>query len=82
MTANESFEKNGFDILRYVAALSVMMLHYSGYTMILSTNLSDRGANIMSGIRNIAHLFPGVVILFSMSGFLISASYERAKTKR
>lgn len=82
MTANENYEKNGFDILRYVAALSVMMLHYSGYTMILSTNLSDKGANIMSGIRYIAFLFPGVVILFSMSGFLISASYERAKTRR
>lgn len=82
MTANGNYEKNGFDILRYVAALSVMMLHYSGYTMILSTNLSDRGANIMSGIRYIALLFPGVVILFSISGFLISASYERMKTRR
>lgn len=82
MTANENYEKNGFDILRYVAALSVMMLHYSGYSMILSTNLSDVGAKIMSGIRHIALLFPGVVILFSMSGFLISASYERMKTRR
>ena len=82
MTANENYEKNGFDILRYVAALSVMMLHYSGYTMMLSTNLSDGGARITSGIRHIALLFPGVVILFSMSGFLISASYERAKTRR
>lgn len=82
MTANENYEKNGFDILRYVAALSVMMLHYSGYSMILSTNLSDGGAKTMSGIRHISLLFPGVVILFSMSGFLISASYERMKTRR
>lgn len=82
MTADENYEKNGFDILRYIAALSVMMLHYSGYSMILSTNLPEAGANIMSGIRHIALLFPGVVILFTMSGFLISASFERSKTRR
>ncbi|MBD5393097.1 MAG: acyltransferase [Lachnospiraceae bacterium] len=82
MAANEKFEKNGFDILRYMAALSVMMLHYSGYTMILSTNLSEQAANIMNGIRHLALLFPGVVILFTMSGFLISASFERAGTRK
>ena len=82
MAANEKFEKNGFDILRYTAALSVMMLHYSSYTMILSTNLSKRVLNIMSEIRHIAILFPGVVILFAMSGFLISASFERVGTRK
>ncbi len=82
MAVIEKYEKNGFDILRYIAALSVMMLHYSSYTMILSTNLSDRGAAVMDRSRQTALLFPGVVILFSISGFLVSASFERAKTRK
>lgn len=36
----------------------------------------------MSGVRHISLLFPGVVILFAMSGFLVSASWERAKTRK
>lgn len=36
----------------------------------------------MSGIRKVTLLFPGVVILFAISGFLVSASFERAKTRR
>lgn len=71
-------EKNGFDILRYVAAVSVMLLHYSGYAMILS----DQAMGLMNVFRRAALLFPGVVILFTISGFLVSASYERAKTRR
>lgn len=75
-------EQNAFDILRYAAALSVMLLHYSSYTMILSENLSARAGAIMSRTRHIALLFPGVVILFAISGFLVSASYERVKTRK
>lgn len=82
MFTSAEYEKNSFDILRYAAAFSVMMLHYSGYTMILSKNLSEQAAIIMNGVRHIALLFPGVVILFTISGFLVSASYERAKTKK
>ena len=82
MAVKEEYEKNCFDILRYIAALSVMMLHYSSYTMILSTNLSDCAAAVMDRTRQITLLFPGVVILFSMSGFLVSASFERAKTRK
>lgn len=78
MDARVEYEKNSFDILRYVAAVSVMLLHYSGYAMILS----DQAMGIMNGFRRTALLFPGVVILFTMSGFLVSASYERAKTSR
>lgn len=71
-------EKNGFDILRYVAAVSVMLLHYSGYSMIFS----DQAMDVMNVFRRSALLFPGVVILFTMSGFLVSASFERAKTRK
>lgn len=82
MDANEKFEKNGFDLLRYAAACSVMLLHYSSICMILSKNLPEKTAAVMSGIRKAALLFPGVVILFAISGFLVSASFERAKTRR
>ncbi|MCM1156414.1 MAG: acyltransferase [Roseburia sp.] len=73
MMTKTEFEKNGFDIIRYIAAFSVMMLHYASYTMILS----DQAADIMDKTRYIALLFPGVVILFAMSGFLIADSLER-----
>lgn len=76
MDVRIEYEKNGFDILRYAAAFSVMILHYSGYAMILS----DQAMGVMNVFRRTALLFPGVVMLFTMSGFLVSASYERAKT--
>lgn len=82
MGTNEEYKKNGFDLLRYVAAFSVMMLHYSGYLMILSENMSEEATAVISGVRHITLLFPGVVILFAMSGFLVSASFERSKTKK
>lgn len=82
MGTSEEYRKNGFDLLRYAAAFSVMMLHYSGYTMILSKNLPDKIMDVMSRIRHISLLFPGVVMLFAMSGFLVSASFERAETRR
>lgn len=81
MDTNENYKKSGFDILRYIAAFNVMMLHYSGYCMILSNNLPEAATAVMSEIRHIVLLFPGVVILFAMSGFLVSASFERSKTR-
>lgn len=82
VTGSDEYKKNGFDLLRYAAAVSVMMLHYSGYAMILSENPSVTAAAVMDGTRRITLLFPGVVILFAMSGFLVSASFERAKTRK
>lgn len=82
MAVKAEYEKNGFDILRYVAALSVMLLHYSSYAMILSENLPARAGAVMDRTRQAALLFPGVVILFAMSGFLVSASFERAGTRK
>jgi peptidoglycan/LPS O-acetylase OafA/YrhL len=73
-----SYEKNALDILRYFAAFSVMLLHYTGYSLMLSEN--GRGA--MHAIRSVSLLFPGVVILFTISGFLIPASFERSGSNR
>lgn len=72
------FENNSFDVIRYFAAVSVMLLHYTWYAM----KLSEQEIAILRGIRRITEIFPGVVILFSLSGFLISASFERCKTRK
>ena len=65
-------KNNAFDYIRYYAALSVMLLHYTGYARIFS----DQGKSVLSIVRDITLFFPGVVILFALSGFLISASRE------
>lgn len=78
MKTTVEFENNGFDIIRYLAALLVMMLHYASFMLILT----DKITIVMNGARQLALLFPGVVILFTLSGFLISASFENAKTRK
>ena len=82
MNGNIKSEKimrnNAFDILRYFAAFSVMLLHYTYYAI----TMSEQEIGFLRVIRRIAEFFPGVVILFSLSGFLISASFERCKTKK
>lgn len=78
MKTTVKFEDNGFDIIRYLAAFLVMMLHYAGYMLMLT----DKITNAMQWARQIALLFPGVVILFALSGFLVSASFEKAKTRK
>lgn len=72
------FGENGFDLIRYWAAFSVMFLHYTGYAL----ELSSSGRGFLYILRKIVSFFPGVVVLFSLSGFLIAASYERSKFKR
>lgn len=72
------FFKNCFDPIRYWAALSVMLLHYTGFAL----KISDNGLEPINILRNIATIFPGVVILFSMSGYLISASFERSNSRK
>lgn len=73
-----SFEENGFDFIRYFAAFSVMMLHYTGYSLMLC----DSAAGFMRVLRRIVNFFPGVVVLFSLSGFLVAASEERTSDRR
>lgn len=77
MNAKEAYEKNAFDILRYAAAVSVMLLHYSSFSMIYS----EQAVGAMDLIRRAALRFPGVVMLFAISGFLVASSFERAGTR-
>lgn len=75
---NVAFSNNCFDLIRLWAAFSVMFLHYTGFAL----KLSDSGLWFMHLLRRIVSFFPGVVILFSMSGYLIAASYERSKNRK
>jgi peptidoglycan/LPS O-acetylase OafA/YrhL len=60
------FRINNFDLLRIFAATQVMVMH----------SLSHLKIPIPSWLMVLDH-FPGVPIFFVISGFLISASYER-----
>lgn len=71
-------KQNSFDSIRYFSAISVMLLHYTYYAIVIS----GQGTDVLRLLRRFTEFFPGVVILFSLSGFLISLSYENCKTKR
>ena len=75
---DEYLKNNAFDVLRYFSVFSVMLLHYTYYAI----TMSEQRIDFLRVIRRITEFFPGVVILFSLSGFLISASFERCKTKK
>ena len=62
--------------LRYFAALSVMLLHFSGYWFDIHGRVTDI-APVLYLIRNVTLMFPGVVIFFSLSGFFVTGSLDR-----
>ena len=67
---------NCFDLLRCLAAFSVMYLHFTGYALIYT----ESAPAFINGLRTVATFMPGVVVLFSLSGFLIAGSLERTKS--
>lgn len=64
---NFKFRENNFDLIRLFAAFQVAILHMNGH---LGLNFSEKFVNLLG-------IFPGVPIFFVVSGFLISASWER-----
>ena len=75
--AGMSFEKNGLDIVRYWAAFCVMFLHYTGYALAVP----QQPQAFMQGLRRIVTFFPPVVVFITLSGFLVSASFERCGSR-
>lgn len=71
------FKNNAFDLIRYWAAITVMLGHFTW-----KAALYVQGNTVLNVIGRVSIFFPGVVVLFSMSGFLISASFERSKDKK
>ena len=71
------FKDNAFDLIRYWAAITVMLGHFTW-----KATAYVQGDMVLNVIGIVSTFFPGVVVLFSMSGFLISASFERSKDKK
>lgn len=61
------FKKNNFDLVRLMAALQVAIVH----------GFEHLGVEQGRVFVNFISIFPGVPIFFVISGFLISASWER-----
>ena len=76
---NQKFnlKQNSFDILKYWAAFSVIFLHYTYYAF----REAEQVWGVMDKLRRTSEFLPGVIVLFTVSGFLISDSMERSKTK-
>jgi len=67
MGALKDFKLNNFDLLRLLAATQVVFDHYFQHLNIPLTQTQ----------KNWLYLLPGVPVFFIISGYLISASYER-----
>jgi len=67
MKENIEFKVNNFDLLRLLAATEVIVDHYFQH---LNKPVTPFGIKLLG-------LFPGVPVFFIISGYLISASYER-----
>jgi len=67
MTILKDFKTNNFDLLRLLAATQVVFDHYFQHLNITLTQMQQAWL----------YLLPGVPVFFVISGYLISASYER-----
>ena len=66
-TTNTNFKVNNFDLLRLLAATEVVFDHYFQHLHPLTNPFALK----------VLYLFPGVPVFFIISGYLVSASYER-----
>ena len=63
-------KENNFDLIRLIAAFQVMLFHY--YTHLHFSSVIINGAVLLS------RCFSGIIILFTVSGFLIFASFDNS----
>lgn len=73
---NFLFMENSLDWIRLFAALQVAISHYMNLSLLhyRKEGLED---TVLLYIKRVITLFPGVVILFCISGFLMAASLEK-----
>lgn len=69
-----AIRQNNFDLIRLFAASQVMVIHGLHHLDILDT--------VSAPLARVANFFPGVPIFFFISGFLVSASYQRSNGMR
>lgn len=77
---NFLFWENSLDIIRLLAALQVAVSHYLNLTLLYykEPGITD---TLLLGFKRCITLFPGVVILFTISGFLLGATLERGEDR-
>ena len=71
-TLSFAFEDNSFDVLRLISALLIVLGH-------IVTHLN---CNVWKPLLTIQQNWPGLLCLFTLTGYLIPASLERSRTKK
>lgn len=69
------YKLNSFDILRYLAAFNVMFLHFTFYAIYNA----EKTPYFIFILRKYTEAVQGVVILFTISGFLMAASLKHTQ---
>ena len=72
--------ENSLDVIRLFAAMQVAITHYLNLT-IVQYGIHDGADSFLLWFKRTLSLFPGVVILFTISGFLMGASLEKQETR-
>ena len=85
----EEYEKNAFDILKYIAAVFVMCKHYGRQALLAWRGLAPEAAAgyaavvpVFRGIIRIVEFFEPVPVFFAVSGFLTAASRSRSRSAK
>ena len=73
-----SFENNSLDAIRLFAAIQIAATHYLNLQLLHFPAGGWQDGLLLSAKRALT-LFPGLILLFSISGFLMGASMERSK---
>jgi len=74
------FMENSLDVIRLFAAMQVAITHYLNLSL-LKYGVAGMEDSILLWFKRGLSLFPGVVILFTVSGFLMGASLDRPETR-
>lgn len=74
------FMENSLDVIRLFAALQVAITHYLNLTL-LHYRREDAADRALLWLKRGFSLFPGVVILFAVSGFLMGTALEKQESR-
>lgn len=69
ITSIEQSKENNFDLIRLFAALQIMLVHYSNHV--------PGSSHFLSIALSSSRFFSGIAVLFTISGFLIFASFDK-----
>lgn len=72
---------NSLDLLRLFAALQIAIAHYLNLSL-LRYGISYKGDQFLLGLKRVLSLYPGLIILLAISGFLMGESLNRATGRK